>query len=218
MGCSSPSFHHPIPPPNSTLSTDLIVSHALTLQKHKAHLSTLHSKVMATQVQAAVKFEREHLATIRDFDFKSGDLVLVCNTAIEKSLNRKMCADKHAYALSGYFRILFLIFSIFQLSTRRTARYITFPLARLVLHYCFCRRSKNIPPETRGPEHRRNMAEVSSRFPSQWAPTTLIQRVYFPPPPSVKYNRRIWIAHLQRWDVQVALNAIILLFQRTFLA
>jgi hypothetical protein len=45
----------------------------------------------------------------------------------------------HAYALSGYFRILFLIFSIFQSSlppARRTARYNTFPLARLVLRYC----------------------------------------------------------------------------------
>jgi hypothetical protein len=82
-----------IPPPDSPLSTtDLIVSRALALQKRKAHLSTLHSKVMAARVQAAVQFEREHSATIRDFDFKCGDLVLVRNTAIEKSLNRKMRA------------------------------------------------------------------------------------------------------------------------------
>ena len=45
---------------------------------------------MAARVQAAVRFEREHAATIRDFDFKLGDLVLVRNTAIEKALNRKM--------------------------------------------------------------------------------------------------------------------------------
>jgi len=32
------------------------------------------------------------LATIRDFDFKRGDLVLVRNTAIEKALNHKMRA------------------------------------------------------------------------------------------------------------------------------
>ena len=30
------------------------------------------------------------MATIRDFDFKRGDLILVRNTAIEKALNRKM--------------------------------------------------------------------------------------------------------------------------------
>src|SRR5882762_3679624 len=82
-----------IPPPDSPLSmTDLIVSHALALQKCKAHLSTLHSKVMAARVQAAVRFKREHAATICDFDFTCGDLVLVRNAAIKKSLNCKMHA------------------------------------------------------------------------------------------------------------------------------
>jgi hypothetical protein len=44
-----------IPLPDSPLSTtDLIVSCALALQKHKVHLFSLHSKVMAARVQAAV--------------------------------------------------------------------------------------------------------------------------------------------------------------------
>lgn len=47
---------------------------------------------MAARVQAAVRFERDHSATIRDFNFTRGDLVLVRNTAIEKALNRKMRA------------------------------------------------------------------------------------------------------------------------------
>ena len=47
---------------------------------------------MLAQLQAAVCFEREHDSTIRDFNFKWGDLVLVRNTAIEKALNRKMWA------------------------------------------------------------------------------------------------------------------------------
>ena len=47
---------------------------------------------MAARVQAAVRFKREHSATVRDFNFGRGDLVLVCNTAIEKALNRKMRA------------------------------------------------------------------------------------------------------------------------------
>jgi hypothetical protein len=82
-----------LPPPASTLSTtDLIASRAIALQKCKSHLSTLHSKVMAARVQAAVRFKREHSATVRDFNFGRGDLVLVCNTAIEKALNRKMRA------------------------------------------------------------------------------------------------------------------------------
>ena len=47
---------------------------------------------MAARVDAAVQFERLHGSTIQDFDFQRGDLVLVRNTAIEKSLNRKMRA------------------------------------------------------------------------------------------------------------------------------
>lgn len=106
MGCS-PYFAatgtHPIlpldiaeatyllPPPSAPLSTtDLIAARAIALQKRKSHLSTLHSKVMDARVQAAIRFEREHAATTRDFDFQSGDLVLIRNTAIEKALNRKM--------------------------------------------------------------------------------------------------------------------------------
>jgi hypothetical protein len=106
MGCS-PYFAatgtHPIlpldiaeatyllPPPTELLSTtELIATKAIALQKRKSHLSTLQSKVMATLVQAAIQFEREHAVTIRYFDFKRGDLVLIRNTAIEKGFNRKM--------------------------------------------------------------------------------------------------------------------------------
>jgi Integrase zinc binding domain/RNase H-like domain found in reverse transcriptase len=106
MGCS-PYFAatgtHPIlplniseatyllPPPTTTMTTtDLIAMRVIALQKRHSHLSALHSRVLSVRLQAAVHFERDHMATIRDFDFKKGDLVLVRNTAIEKSLNRKM--------------------------------------------------------------------------------------------------------------------------------
>jgi hypothetical protein len=106
MGCS-PYFAatgtHPIipldiaeatyllPPPSAVLSTtDLIANRAIALQKRHSHLAALHSKVMSARVQAAVRFERDHASTIRDFDFQRGDLVLIRNTAIEKALNRKM--------------------------------------------------------------------------------------------------------------------------------
>ena len=38
----------------------------------------------------ALRFEHKNTAIIHDFNFKSGDLVLLCNTAIEKALNWKM--------------------------------------------------------------------------------------------------------------------------------
>jgi len=106
MGCS-PYFAatgtHPIlpldiaeatyllPPPTAVMSTaDLIATRAIALQKRRSHLANLRARVMSARLEAALRFERDHIATIRDFNFQRGDLVLVRNTAIEKSLNRKM--------------------------------------------------------------------------------------------------------------------------------
>jgi hypothetical protein len=80
-------------PPNSVLSTtDLIARRAIALQKRSEDISRIFSKVFSTRRRAALRFERTHAHTIRDFDFKRGNLVLMRNTAIEKSLNRKMRA------------------------------------------------------------------------------------------------------------------------------
>lgn len=82
-----------LPPPDSTLTTtDLIVRRAIALQKRRDHLAELHDKVHSARLKAAVRFEKEHAHSIRDYDFKTGDLVLIRNTAIEKALNRKMRA------------------------------------------------------------------------------------------------------------------------------
>src|ERR1700677_3508512 len=103
MGCS-PYFaatgSHPIipldiseamylqPPPDSVLSTtDLIARRAIALQKRTRDLNTLYSKVYAAHLRAALRFKKEHGHTIHDFDFQKGNLVLIRNTQIEKSLN-----------------------------------------------------------------------------------------------------------------------------------
>src|SRR6202453_2333947 len=108
MGCS-PYFattgSHPIipldiseatylqPAPDSVLSTtDLIARRAIALQKRTQDLNTLYSKVYAARLKAVSCFEKEHGHTIHDFDFQKGNLVLIRNTQIEKSLNRKMRA------------------------------------------------------------------------------------------------------------------------------
>ncbi|CDO76308.1 hypothetical protein BN946_scf184917.g24 [Trametes cinnabarina] len=106
MGCS-PYFAvtgcHPVlpmdiaeatylsPPPTSLLSSgELIAWRAIELQKRHDQLSLLKLRVYRARIEAAKKFEHDHPATIRDFDFKSGSLVLMRHTQIEKSLNRKM--------------------------------------------------------------------------------------------------------------------------------
>jgi hypothetical protein len=82
-----------LPPPVTILSTtELISRRALALQKRRTDLTQLHDKVYSARLAAARRFEKEHSASIRNFDFKTGDLVLIRNTAIEKALNRKMRA------------------------------------------------------------------------------------------------------------------------------
>ena len=40
--------------------------------------------------ERVAKYEEDNAATIKDYRFRRGDLVLMRNTAIEKSLNKKM--------------------------------------------------------------------------------------------------------------------------------
>ena len=82
-----------LPPPDAPLSsTDLIARCAVALQKRRSHLAALASDVYAARIKAAIRFKQERATTIVKYNFKLGDLVLIRNTAIEKSLNRKMCA------------------------------------------------------------------------------------------------------------------------------
>jgi hypothetical protein len=106
MGCS-PYFaatgSHPLlpfdiseatylqPPPTSMLSTtDLLARRAIALQKRSEDLQKLRTDVYTERIRAAIRFERDHAQTIANFEFKRGDLVLMRNSRIEKSLNRKM--------------------------------------------------------------------------------------------------------------------------------
>ncbi len=82
-----------MPPPDNIISTtSLIARRAISLQKCSSDLERLKSKVYKARRNAAVKFEKDHEYSIRDFNFQPGDLVLMRNTQIEKALNRKMRA------------------------------------------------------------------------------------------------------------------------------
>jgi hypothetical protein len=71
-------------------TTNLISRCAIALQKCSADINALHSKVYQAQLKAAQWFEQQQLHTLKDFNFQRGSLVLICNTQIEKSLNKKM--------------------------------------------------------------------------------------------------------------------------------
>jgi hypothetical protein len=72
--------------------TDLISCCAITLQKQPANVNALYSTVYQAWLKAAHRFEQQHLRTLKDFNFQCSSLVLMRNTQIEKSLNKKMCA------------------------------------------------------------------------------------------------------------------------------
>jgi hypothetical protein len=81
-----------LPPTSVMLTTNLISRRAIALQKCSADVNQLYSKVYQARLKAARRFEQDHLRTLKDFDFQRGSLVLMRNTQIEKSLNKKMCA------------------------------------------------------------------------------------------------------------------------------
>ncbi|KNZ81366.1 hypothetical protein J132_01059 [Termitomyces sp. J132] len=78
-------------PPNSLLlTTDLIARQAIDLQRRQEDLNHLHSHVLSARHLAAIRFETEHAAMICNYNFKTGDLVLMRNTRIEVTHNKKM--------------------------------------------------------------------------------------------------------------------------------
>ena len=82
-----------ISPPHSLLTTEeLIARRATALQKRADDVDRLRSAVYSQRLQEANDFEQRNLSTTRDFNAEPGTLVLLRNTAIEKSLNRKMRA------------------------------------------------------------------------------------------------------------------------------
>jgi hypothetical protein len=106
LGCS-PYFAvcgaHPIIPldveeatwlveyPGRILSTaELIGLRARALAKHSAHVEEMRERVDAEKRRAVRRYEEEYRNTIKNYNFEPGDLVLVRNTQVEKSLNTKM--------------------------------------------------------------------------------------------------------------------------------
>ena len=77
--------------PTVTLTTmELIARQAIALQKQPSDLEALHSKVHSARIVAAICFEKKHFQMIENYAFEQGDLVLVHNMKIEKSLDKKM--------------------------------------------------------------------------------------------------------------------------------
>ena len=73
-------------------SAELIGYRARALAKHRQHVIEMRERIDRGKREWLAKYERENKATIKDLNFEPGDLVLVRNTEIESSLDKKMKA------------------------------------------------------------------------------------------------------------------------------
>ena len=77
--------------PGGIISTaELVGLRAKALAKHVQHIDEMRGRVDKEKLAAVRRYERVHENQIEDFDFQPGDLVLVRNTTVEKSLNTKL--------------------------------------------------------------------------------------------------------------------------------
>jgi hypothetical protein len=79
--------------PGRILSTaELIGFRAKALAKHSQHVEDMRKRVDTRKREWLLRYEKENRHTIKDLNFQPGDLVLIRNTEIESSLDRKLKA------------------------------------------------------------------------------------------------------------------------------
>jgi hypothetical protein len=77
------------PPLDSMSTAELWAARARQLQKREEDLEMVKERVMKARYDSVRHFLDKYQHTIRDYDFKPGEMVLVRNSAVEMELNRK---------------------------------------------------------------------------------------------------------------------------------
>jgi hypothetical protein len=80
------------PPIGVITEEELIGMRARALAKHRIHVEQMRQRIDKDKLRRLEAYERDFAAVIKDFRFQPADLVLMRNTAIEKSLDKKMKA------------------------------------------------------------------------------------------------------------------------------
>ena len=79
--------------PERVLTTEELIGYrAQALAKHRQHVAEMRKRIDQGKREWLARYERDNKSTIKDFNFSPGDLVLVRNTEIELSLDKKMKA------------------------------------------------------------------------------------------------------------------------------
>lgn len=77
------------PTPSKLMSLqDLIISHAIQLQKHASDLKIVKHCLITARWASVQQFEKSICSSIVNFNFQPRDLVLVCNSAVDKTLDK----------------------------------------------------------------------------------------------------------------------------------
>ena len=77
--------------PDHVLTTEELIGYrSRALAKHRVHVADMHRRVTLEKMKRVAKYEVDHRNKIVGKFYKPGDLVLMRNTSIESSLNRKM--------------------------------------------------------------------------------------------------------------------------------
>jgi Integrase zinc binding domain/RNase H-like domain found in reverse transcriptase len=80
------------PPSGIMTEIELIGSRARALAKHGTHVAEMRRRIDQEKLKRLEQYERDFKAVIKDFEFVPGDLVMIRNTAVENSLDKKMKA------------------------------------------------------------------------------------------------------------------------------
>jgi hypothetical protein len=78
------------PPTGVITEEEMIGLRARALAKHRVHVIKMRERIDQAKLKRLREYERDYKAVIRDYKFQPGDLVLVRNTAIESSLDKKL--------------------------------------------------------------------------------------------------------------------------------
>ena len=70
-------------------TADLIATCCRQLERRESDLEAIHGNVLRSRLTSVRHFEKRYEKTIRNYKFKSGNLVLVWNSKIEEELDRK---------------------------------------------------------------------------------------------------------------------------------
>ncbi len=78
------------PPMRVVSEEELIGMRARALAKHRVHIERMRERINKDKLKRLLAYEKDFHAVIKDYRFQPGNLVLVRNTAVKKSLDKEM--------------------------------------------------------------------------------------------------------------------------------